>query len=224
MKNLKKAIWGIVLVAVAALMALKSFGIIDFEIFFDGWWTLFIIIPSLVGVIQERDKSGSIIGLLIGILLLLSAQDIIDFDFVLKLALPLLIAYIGFKMIFSSFKKNKADRVVHEIKIDGDRQSGVAVFCGTELNFDNAVFEGAELVAVFGGVYCNLKNAIIDRDCVIKACAVFGGIDIIVPDNVKVVTNATSIFGGIDVEKSNPVGEHTLYIEGVCMFGGIDVK
>lgn len=225
MKNLRRTLWGIVLVGAAVIMALNSFGIINFEVFFDGWWTLFIIIPSFVGLIEKKDKSGSIFGLLIGIIFLLCAQDIIDFDLIWKLSLPLFIAYIGLKMILSSFKKNKTDRIVKEIKIEGGNlQSGVAVFSGTELNFDNVVFEGAELTAVFGGVDCDLRNAIIDRDCVIKVCAVFGGIDINVPDNVKVVTNTTSIFGGVDISKSNPNGIHTLYIEGLCMFGGVDIE
>ena len=225
MKNLRRTLWGIVLVGAAVIMALNSFGIINFEVFFDGWWTLFIIIPSFVGLIEKKDKSGSIFGLLIGIIFLLCAQDIIDFDLIWKLSLPLFIAYIGLKMILSSFKKNKTDRIVKEIKSEGGNlQSGVAVFSGTELNFDNVVFEGAELTAVFGGVDCDLRNAIIDRDCVIKVCAVFGGIDINVPDNVKVVRNTTSIFGGVDISKSNPNGIHTLYIEGLCMFGGVDIE
>jgi predicted membrane protein len=225
MKNLRRAIWGLIFVAAAVVIALNSFDIIDFNIFFEGWWTLFIIVPSFAGLITDRDKSGSIFGLCLGIFLLLCARDILDFDMIWKLILPAIIAYIGLKMIFSSFRKNKAEKIINKIKVEGrDLQNGTAVFCGTELDFDNAVFDGADLTAVFGGVDCDIRHAIIDRDCVIKVCSVFGGIDIKVPDNVKVVTNTTSVFGGIDVHKSNPNGIHTLYIEGVCMFGGVDVK
>ena len=102
-------------------------------------------------------------------------------------------------------------------------QSGFAVFSGTELNFDDVVFDGAELTAVFGGVECDLTKAIIDRDCVIKVTCAFGGIDIRVPDNVKVVNNVACIFGGVDVDKSNNNAAYTLYIEGVCTFGGVDI-
>ncbi len=225
MRNIKKIIWGIVLIAAAIIIALNSFDIIDFDLFFDGWWTLFIIIPSFAGLIENKDKSGSVFGLLLGIFLLLSARDIVDFDIIWKLLVPAIVAYIGIKMIVNSFRKNKTDRIVKEIKIEGrDLQPGVAVFSGTEMNFDNVVFDGADLTAVFGGVDCDLRGAIIDRDCVVKVCAVFGGIDIKAPDNVKVVSNVTSVFGGVDVKKSDSNGAHTLYIEGVCMFGGIDIK
>lgn len=226
MKNLKRTIWGVVLVIAAVILALNSFGLINFDLFFDGWWTLFIIIPSFVGLIQDRNKSGSVFGLCIGILLLLSAQEIISWDMIWKIAFPLVIAIVGLKMIFSSFKKDKTDRIIKEIKKEGKNlQQGTAVFCGTEMDFDNVVFEGADLTAVFGGIDCDLRNAIIDRDCVIKVCCAFGGIDILVPDNVKIVTNTTSVFGGVEVMKNNnSSATHTIYIEGLCTFGGVDIK
>ena len=226
MKNLKRTIWGVVLVIAAVILALNSFGVINFDLFFDGWWTLFIIIPSFVGLIQDRNKGGAVFGLCIGILLLLSAQEIVSWDMIWKMSIPAVIAIIGFKMIFSSFKKDKTDRIIKEIKNDGrNLQQGTAVFCGTEMDFDNVVFDGADLTAVFGGIDCDLRNAIIDRDCVIKVCCVFGGIDILVPDNVKVVTNTTSVFGGVEVMKNhNNSATHTIYIEGLCTFGGVDVK
>jgi predicted membrane protein len=225
MKNLKRTIWGLIFIAAAVIIALNSFDIIDFDLFFDGWWTLFIIVPSLVGVIQDRNKGGAVFGLCVGILLLLSAQEIISWDMIWKISLPLIIALIGLKMVFSSFKKDKTDRVIKEIKHNTkDAQNGAAVFCGTELNFDNVVFDGANLSAVFGSIDCDLRNAIIEKDCVINVSCVFGGVDILVPDNVKVVANTTSIFGGIDVMKNNHSGVHTIYIDGSCIFGGIDVK
>lgn len=225
MKNVKRIIWGFILVVAAVIIALNSFDLIDFDIFFDGWWTLFIIVPCFVGLFDKGDKLGSLLGLALGVCLLLSAQDIIDFSIFWKLLIPILIAYAGLKMIFSSFKKNKTERIIKKIKMNGkDLHNGVAVFCGTDMNFDNVVFDGADLCAVFGGVECDLRNAIIDKDVVIKACCVFGGIDIFVPDNVKIVTNTTCIFGGVDVNKENRLAEHTLYVEGICMFGGIDIK
>ena len=59
MKNLKRTIWGIILVLAAIIIALNSFNIIDFDLFFDGWWTLFIIVPSFVGLIENKNKGGN---------------------------------------------------------------------------------------------------------------------------------------------------------------------
>ena len=66
MKKASKILWGIVVVAFGVLMALKAFGLIT-NIFFDGWWTLFIIVPSVISLFTEREKTGSIIGIAIGV-------------------------------------------------------------------------------------------------------------------------------------------------------------
>ena len=61
MKRISSIIWGIALLAVSAVLILNAFEITSIDIFFDGWWTLFFIIPSLIGLISERDKTCSII-------------------------------------------------------------------------------------------------------------------------------------------------------------------
>ena len=116
-------------------------------------------------------------------------------------------------------------KIIKQIKINGrDLQKGVAVFSGTELNFDDVVFDGADLIAVFGGVECDLRHAIIDRDCVINVLTVFGGAEIYLPKDVNVVTNVSCAFGGVDSPTSNSDAKHTIYIQGTCVFGGVDVK
>lgn len=50
MKNITKILWGTALIAVGGIIALNAFGITGIELFFDGWWTLFIIVPCLVGI------------------------------------------------------------------------------------------------------------------------------------------------------------------------------
>ena len=95
MKNISRILWGIVFILVGGILALNLFGITDIDIFFDGWWTLFIIVPCFVGIFSEREKTGNIIGLLIGVFLLLSCQGIISFDLLWKLAVPVIIIIIG---------------------------------------------------------------------------------------------------------------------------------
>lgn len=71
MKKTSGILWGIALVAIGVILALNALGITDINIFFDGWWTLFFIIPCLIGLISERDKTCSIIFLCIGVIPLL---------------------------------------------------------------------------------------------------------------------------------------------------------
>ena len=61
-------------------------------------------------------------------------------------------------------------------------------------SFDGEKFIGADLTAVFGGVKCDLRNAIIESDVVINASSTFAGIEIYVPSDVEVKIKSNSIF------------------------------
>lgn len=225
MKRVSGILWGIVLAAVGVIIALSGLGVISLNLFFEGWWTLFIIVPCSIGLITDRDKTGSIIGICIGVLLLLACRKILSFMILWKLILAAVIIIIGLRLIFGSVFSSKGARVFKSVKQSGRIKSSRAVFSGTDLHFDGEIFDGAELSAVFGGLDCDLRNAVINGDCAIKAAAVFGGITIYAPEGLSVKINSTSVFGGADDQRNAAqTGEHTLYIDAACVFGGVTVK
>lgn len=225
MKKISSVIWGIVLIAAGALFALNALNITNIDVFFDGWWTLFIIVPCTVGLFTEREKTGNIIGIAIGVFLLLCCQDILSFSMLWKLLVPVIIVIVGLKMVFTGLFGNKANEIIAKIKQDGgETKVGCATFSGCNLNYDGEVFEGAELTAIFGGVKCDLRNAIMEKDSAIQVSAIFGGIDILVPNNINVKVNSNSIFGGVSNKTAACKDAPTLYISGICMFGGVDIK
>ena len=212
MKKTSGILWGIALVAIGVILALNALGITEINIFFDGWWTLFLIIPSLIGLISERDKTCSIIFLCIGVIPLLW-----------KLLVPAVIVIIGIRLIIGAVRPGGR-------RSGGDTEgwvsgSGSGIFSGAKLDFSGEEFKGTELNAVFGAVECDLRRAIINGDCMINAKAIFGGITIYVPADIKIKVRSTSIFGGVDDKTgAGRSGEHTLYINDTCVFGGIDIK
>ena len=227
MKKIEHILWGIVLIIIGLIVGGNTLGLTNIDIFFNGWWTLFIIVPSFISLFNDNDKTGSIVGLLIGIVLLLGCQDIIRFDLIWKLAFPVILVVIGLSLVF---KNVIGDKVGNEIKKlnenNKEGQSYCATFGGQNVNFDEEKFTGADVNAIFGGVKLDLKNAIIDQDVVINASAIFGGIDIYVPKNVKVKTKSVPIFGGVNNKANTSPDEksHTIYINGTAIFGGIEIK
>lgn len=224
MKNL---IWGILLILIGIIIGGNAFGIININIFFDGWWTLFIIIPSFIGLFKENKRIENIIGLIIGIILLLLCQGIIDFYIISKLLVPGILVGIG---IFIIIKNTLGEKTNQEIKRLNENKKSQDEYCVTfssqDVRFDNEECMGADLTAVFGALKCDLSKAIIKSDIVINLSSIFAGIDIYVPENVKVKIKSTSIFGGVSDEKKHcqNVGEYTIYINATCLFGGVEVK
>ena len=160
--------------------------------------------------------------------MLLCCQDILNFDMIWKLAFPLILIIIGISFIFKDtfdYKLSKEIKKLNEKKVNSDEYC--ATFSGQNLKFDGEKFTGTNLTAVFGGIKCDLKNAIIENDVVINCSSIFGGIEIYVPDNIKVKVKSSSIFGGVDEKKKNIVennGGYTIYINATCIFGGVDIK
>lgn len=224
MKDIKKVVWGAVLLAAGVILVLNAIGVTDIDVFFPGWWTLFIIIPCGVGLFTRGDKTGSAIGLGIGVMLMLSCLDIIDFSLVWKIGIPLAIIVIAIKMIVNGAGKEKKEDKDGVIIVTGGDSNGTAIFGGKDVNYDGQVFEGGEFTAIFGGVECDLRGAIIEKDCTIKATAIFGGVDIMMPKGVNVKVNSTNIFGGTDDEcDRTPDAPITVNVEAVSIFGGVDL-
>ena len=225
MKKAGSVLWGIVLIAAGVIWALNEFNITNINVFFDGWWTLFIIVPCAIGLFTEREKTGNIIGIAVGVFLLLCCQDILSFSMLWKLLVPAIIVIIGLKMVLTGLFGNKANEIMKQLKLEGkEPKAGCATFSSCDMNYDGEVFEGAELTAVFGGVKCDLRNAIIEKDCAIQVSAIFGGIDIFVPAGINVRVNSDSIFGGVSNKTAAHQNAPTLYISGTCMFGGVEIK
>lgn len=225
MKKVSSILWGIVLIAAGVIWALNVFNITNIDIFFDGWWTLFIIIPCAIGLFTEREKTGNLIGIAIGVFLLLCCQDILSFSMFWKLIVPAIVVFVGLKMVFTGLFGNKANEIMKNLRLEGKTlKSGCAAFSGCDMNYDGEVFEGAELTAVFGGVECDLRNAIIEKDCAIRVSAIFGGIDILVPAGINVRVSSNSIFGGVSNKTAVYQNTPTIYVSGTCLFGGVEIK
>lgn len=219
MKKVNTVIIGILFIIVGVIVGFNSFGITNIDVFFDGWWTLFIIIPAINGIISDDEKLGSIIWLIVGIILLLGCQDMISFDIIWKLMLPLILVFIGLSIMFGS-KDKKLDT-----KNNKNREF-CACFGGQTVKFDDQDFKGAEVNGIFGGITLDLRNAKIKDESVIEAAAVFGGVTILIPEDLKVEIKSTSVFGGvIDKTKSKEKNDKiTLYVNGSAIFGGVEIK
>lgn len=225
MKKLGNIIWGIVFIIIGLILGLNALDIVNINLFFDGWWTLFIIIPCFIGLFKSDNKTGDIIGLFIGIVLLLSSQGILSFELVRKLAIPSVLLIIGFCIIFGQLINKKINNKLKELNKD-EKNEYYATFGEQKIDLSNQEFNGATLNAVFGGVSIDIRNSIINKDEVINASAIFGGITILVPNNINIVVKSTPIFGGVSnkSQKNSDINQKTLYINGLCMFGGIDIK
>ena len=214
MKKVGNILWGLVFIVVGVILGLNALEITKINLFFDGWWTLFIIVPCFIGIFREREKIANIIGCLVGVFLLLCCQKVWDFELMWRLLIPTVLIVIGLCFIF---KDVVGGNVASEIKRLNSQRKGKneysATFSGQDINFNGQEFNGIDLIATFGGIKCDLRNAVINSDQVVNVSSTFGGVDVFVPSNVQVKIKSTSIFGGVSdrAAHTNQEGVPTIF-------------
>jgi hypothetical protein len=105
--------------------------------------------------------------------------------------------------------------------------SAVAIFGGATRKGEWLVPEQLTSFAMFGGVELDLTRAsFAGPEAEFTAVAVFGGVDITVPEGITVQVDGIGIFGGFDQQAEGPgePGAPVLRIKGVAFFGGVSVK
>jgi hypothetical protein len=111
---------------------------------------------------------------------------------------------------------------------DADVLDVAAIFDGLEARSRATAFRGGELLVWFGGGTLDLREATLDpAGATLRVRAIFGGLEVIVPESWPIEVHANSIFGGVgdatdpeSVDSSLP----TLVLEILSVFGGATVQ
>ena len=227
MNKISNVLWGIILIIIGIILWLNALEITNIIVFFDGWWTLFIIVPSINGIIKDKDKVGNIFGLFIGIAVLLICQNIIDFDLLWKLIIPTALILVGLSLIFKSNTMGKIKKEINKItKSKTIDKSYCSTFSSMNIKLDDEEVDKYELNAIFGELIIDLTEIKIKKDILITACSVFGNTKIIVPEDIEVKVLSTSILGDISDKRKKLSSEKkkTIYIDATAIFGGVEIK
>lgn len=105
-----------------------------------------------------------------------------------------------------------------------------AVFGGTRRRIDSQDFQGGEAFAMFGGIELDLRKAGSTlEEIVVEINAMFGGVEVRVPETWSVTVQGSGIFGGYEDEtmdtRATPTGKQPhLIVNGYAIFGGVSIK
>jgi predicted membrane protein len=230
---------GLILIAVGTLFLLGHMGLVDTGRLWK-FWPLIIVVVGLVKFFKERSQVGGAITIVIGVLLQLNQLGYLRLSW--GSVWPLILIAAGIAMIWSRFEVPKFPTPPAEAGIAGmgtvsgtssyETLNEYALFGGIERRMHTNSFRGGSIVSVFGGVEVDFLSADIEgQEAVIYVEAIFGGIELRVPERWKVVFQGQSIFGGYSDETRPPLADtpgstprKTLILRGKAVFGGINVK
>lgn len=210
MKRANGAFIGLLFIVVGLLYACSALDFFDFTIFFPGWWTLFIIVPCIYALTRKNEeKTGPVIGLVIGLCFLINAQD---FDFHIDFfpaALAVLCIIIGWKLIVPQKKKDHKQVEFTYSSENGATVSGTNDSEGTTGNSFNSTSAGANTYTGGNGY--------------VSATAVFGGKDIRVDNECFTGADITVVMGAVDLNLKNAIISEDVYVNISAVMGGVDI-
>jgi hypothetical protein len=108
---------------------------------------------------------------------------------------------------------------------DSDELSLVAVFDGIDLKSRAKTFKGGSMLAWFGGIAVDLREANLAPGARLSVHTLLGGIAIKTPPSWQVESNVKALAGGVDAGTSTEAHRDApvLTLEGMALLGGIAV-
>lgn len=233
-KDYSSLIWGLIFVVLGIIFGGNALNIWDIDIFFPGWWTLFLIIPGLVSMVRYGFNWGSGVLVILGLILLFDALDIISSDIMWKLVFPLILVIIGISILTSFFRSGTKKNIEDEeytkskaYKYDSTQYPRyTAILGGGDYKNNTEDLKGVVAEAILGGLEIDLRDAKITEDIVLELTAVLGGIDIYIPDDVRVeIISGVPVLGGFEHKiNRNALSGPKVRIKYTAVLGGIEIK
>jgi len=125
-------------------------------------------------------------------------------------------------MIAAAFVKNAVPSRGDE---ESDELRLVAVYDGIELTNRAKAFKGGSMLAWFGGIMVDLREAELAPDARLEVHSLFGGIALKTPPGWRIDSSVQALGGGVDTRTpaQDDPDAPVLVLEGKALFGGVAV-
>jgi predicted membrane protein len=228
-------ITGLILVAIGSIFLLDHMGIIRAETFWE-FWPLILVAIGLNKLLKREPPPVGIAFILVGAILQLHELGLTRLSW--NMIWPFVLILAGVLMIWSRFETPRLPRIPGSPSAPGaaadssNMLNEYALFGGVERRVNVSDLRGGSISAIFGGVELDFRSADIEgEEAVVFVEAIFGGVEIVVPDRWNVTFQIQSIFAGYSDERTPPVPDplntmrkKNLILRGRAVFGGIVVK
>jgi predicted membrane protein len=225
-------LFGLLVTIVGVLFTLDNLGIADAGRY-ARYWPVGLIAVGLVKLWQSRDgQGGAFAGLIFtmgGAWLLLEAMTVIRISFFDLW--PLLLVFFGTYLVWQGFAERPqpvvgAGTEAGNAAASQARISAAAVLGAVVRGSNSTEFRGGDLTAIMGSCEIDLRRATINGEAVVDVFAMWGGIEIRVPDDWTVDSRIVPLLGGVEDKTRPPQGvtANRLTLRGIALMGGVEIK
>jgi predicted membrane protein len=240
--NFGKLVFGLAVLAIGAIFLLSNLNVIDSANYLR-WWPLLLVAYGLAKLLQPRPARGRMFGFLVAVLgTLILLKDFGKIHFSIWGLWPLALILLGLSIIWGALVgRSRRDccrpgarvharfnGVDSPVQVDSDSTLEVnCVFGGNKRVVTSQDFRGGTISTMMGGAEIDLRQAAIaGQEATIRFSVVFGGVELRVPEDWKVVVRTNAVAGNVEDKTSSRMGEgtKTLVLTGDVTFGGIEIR
>ena len=218
-----RLIIGLAILAFGVLWMLDNMNILESEPILE-YWPLVLVFIGLSKLSNPRaNKGGPIVLMIAGAFL--TFVNVTHYDVDIGDLIPLGIALIGAKLVWDALGRRRAPTAISD---PNDVVHSFALMAGIHHQNNSQSFRGGDANAIMGGVELDLRNASIREGeaAVIDAFAMWGGVEITIPETWRVTPQVLPLLGGFDDKTANPKSGSgpELIVKGAAVMGAIVVK
>ncbi len=182
------------LIAIGVLLLVANLGLFSLSIgtLFGSFWPLILIALGIWKLFADRGVSivAPVVLVGLGAVFLASTLDIIGWG----ASWPLIIIVVGVAVLLQGVQFRKASSVPK----GPDTINIVTIFSGEESRIASQSFRGGQVTAIFGGGELDLREAQLAPGATLNITALFGGVEMKVPESWRVDVHGAALFGGIE--------------------------
>jgi len=213
---------GLLVIFIGVLFTLDNLGLADAGRYL-AYWPVGLIAIGAVKLWQARGQAGTFAALL---LIVVGAWLVMESARIVTVTLwdmwPMLLVFFGFSMVWRGLRGTPSVAPSDA----NSTLSALAVLGGVTRGNNSRSFRGGDLTAVLGGCVIDLRQAAIEGEAVLDLFAMWGGIELRVPEDWTVISRVVPFLGGFDDKTRAPqgAGTHRLIVRGFAIMGGIEIK
>ncbi len=218
-QSVTKTISGIVIAAIGGLLLLNTLNVINFNNLIADYWPLLLIGAGLLILVNDF-RSWLVAAFLVALggLYQLRELDVIDIQ-PWSVIWPLIIIFVGLSVVFGrSYSGKRVSKA--------DRDDVSAILAGVNIINHSKKFTQSNATAIMGGARIDLRQAEFDKEALVEVFGFWGGIEIVVPENVVIRNQVNNVMAGTEdktnqkTDKNAPV----LTIAGTLIMAGVSIR
>lgn len=216
---------GIILMVLGAAFILTQAGAIPWSQIWGTWWPVILVVLGAWRLIAVRPVPwvSGVFLVVLGLLCQLAELDVYGWGYVWAIFLLAVGAWLLLR------PASLADEARGKTESGKGALDLWSVFGGTELHVTSPNFRGGQVTALFGGATVDLRGATpVSDDVPLTINAIFGGVEVVVPDGWRLVVQGAPIFGGIEdnrrAAEATDASAPVLRVAAFAFFGGVELK